>query len=305
MEPSDPGLLDSRAPRAGGGRARQNGGGGSERASANSTAPGKRNALPTPSCSAPPTSRKGFVPGSEFDRLQFEARTAGDDVRGAEHAVQIAAFELEQARAALMLGSGAGEPDAAAFPIRSPISGKVLRVMQESSLVVAPGAPLVELGDPSDLEIVVDVLSSDGVKIDPGAAVKLEHWGGDAPLDAEGPAGRTRRLHQVSALGVEEQRVDVIIDFVRQEDLRASLGDGFRVEARIAIWDGKGVLKIPVGALFREAIVGRFRRQPAAPPGEGGRTRAQQQDRCRNPPPAWTKASASSFTPANRSAAGR
>jgi HlyD family secretion protein len=130
--------------------------------------------------------------------------------------------------------------------------GRVLRVLQQSSIVVTPGQQLLEVGDPADLEVEVDLLSSDAVKVAPGAKVFLEHWGGDEPLRGRvrlvEPAGFLKR----SALGVEEQRVNVIIDLVDPPQKHATLGDAFRVEARIVVWEADGVLKVPAGALFRQ-----------------------------------------------------
>jgi HlyD family secretion protein len=124
----------------------------------------------------------------------------------------------------------------------------VLRVFQESAAVVTPGTPLVELGDPSDLEVEIDVLSRDAVKINAGDLVLLEHWGGERPLEGivriVEPAGFTK----ISTLGVEEQRVYVIVDL---DDPPPNLGDGFRVEARIVIDEARDVLKVPTSALFR------------------------------------------------------
>jgi HlyD family secretion protein len=142
----------------------------------------------------------------------------------------------------------------------SPITGRVLRVFQESSKVVSPGENLIELGDPSDLEIVVDVLSSDAVRINqrlqeegsPPPRVTLEHWGGAEPLHGivrlVEPSGFTK----ISALGVEEQRVNVVIDFDEPNELKDALGDGFRVEARIIVWEREDVLIVPTSALFRD-----------------------------------------------------
>ena len=131
--------------------------------------------------------------------------------------------------------------------MRAPVAGRVLRVLEESERVVPAGTPLVELSNPT-LEIVIDVLSSDAVKIKPGAQVFIEGWGGEHALPARvrliEPSGFTK----VSALGIEEQRVNIIADFV---DTEVPLGDGYRVEARIVMWEAADVLKVPLSALFR------------------------------------------------------
>lgn len=131
--------------------------------------------------------------------------------------------------------------------VRAPVTGRVLRVLEESERVVAAGAPLMELSNTSKVEIVADVLSTDAVKIRPGARVDVVGWGGDEPLRARVRLVEPSAFTKVSALGVEEQRVNVVADFV---DSAASLGDGYRVEARFVIWEGD-VLKVPAGALFR------------------------------------------------------
>jgi HlyD family secretion protein len=130
-------------------------------------------------------------------------------------------------------------------------SFQVLRVVQESEAIVAPGQPILELGDPRDLEVEVDVLSADAVKIRPGARVMLEQWGGDEPL-----LGRVRLVEpsgftKISALGVEEQRVNVIVDFPDRQAVPPNLGDAFRVEARIVVWEVANALRVPTSALFR------------------------------------------------------
>jgi HlyD family secretion protein len=136
--------------------------------------------------------------------------------------------------------------------IKAPVSGKVLRVFEENSRVVTAGTPLLEIGDPSDLEVVIEVLSRDGAAIPPQAKVEFEQWGGPAPL-----IGRVRLVEpaaftKISALGVEEQRVNVIADLVTPPEERRNVGDNFRVEARIVIWEASDALKVPVGALFRQ-----------------------------------------------------
>ena len=189
----------------------------------------------------------------ELDRAREAARGAAEELRSAEYARQIAGFELEQARAALWRsGSEARQGDPTwELRVLSPIDGQVLRVFHEDATVVARAAPLVELGDPADLEAEIDVLSSDAVRIQPGARVWFEHWGGEAPLEGRVRVVEPAGFLKVSALGVEEQRVNVIADFVRPPEGRRTLGDAYRVEARIVVWDAERVLKLPVGALFR------------------------------------------------------
>lgn len=192
----------------------------------------------------------GAISHQEFENAELKARTAAEELKSAEFALQIAAFELEQARAVLNPGD---HPDSGThFEIRSPVNGEVLRVFQESESIVQPGTQLVEVGDPRDLEMEIDVLSTDAVKIKPGDKVIVEHWGGPAPL-----LGRVRVVEpaaflKISALGVEEQRVNVIADFIDPPEKRATLGDAYRIEARIVISEAADVLKIPASALFRE-----------------------------------------------------
>jgi HlyD family secretion protein len=131
--------------------------------------------------------------------------------------------------------------------VRAPASGRVLRVVEESERVVAAGTPLLELSNTSSLEVVADVLSTDAVKIKPGARVEVVGWGGDYPLRARVRVVEPSAFTKVSALGVEEQRVNVVSDFT---DQAVPLGDGYRVEARFVTWEGDA-LKVPVGALFR------------------------------------------------------
>jgi HlyD family secretion protein len=129
-------------------------------------------------------------------------------------------------------------------------SGRVLRIIQESESVVQAGTPLLDIGDPADLEVVADLLSSDAVRVQPGAPVRIDGWGG-APV-----SGRVSRIDpagflKVSALGIEEQRVRTIVEFTDPPDKWARLGHDFRVIVHVAIWRGENVLTVPVGALFR------------------------------------------------------
>ena len=190
----------------------------------------------------------------EYDKTEHAVRQATQDLHAAEFSVRIAEFEHQQAEAALLRTkpSSEAEHDNSRFEIYSPVGGEVLRVFQESARVVTSGTELIEVGNRADLEAEIDVLSIDAVKMEPGAYVLLEHWGGQQPL-----SGRVRRIEpagftKVSALGVEEQRVNVLVDFVDPPEQRAMLGDGYRVEARIIVWQGEQVLRVPAGALFRD-----------------------------------------------------
>jgi HlyD family secretion protein len=186
----------------------------------------------------------------EFDNAEHKHALAKEGLRVAEFGTHIATFESEIAKAAL-LRTQPGAADANRLEIHSPIDGAVLHVFQESAGVVQSGTRILELGDPSDLEVEVDVLSSDAVKIRPGAKARLEHWGGDLPLLARVRLVEPAGFLKISALGVEEQRVYVILDLLDPLEKRKTLGDAYRVEARIVIWEGRDVLKTPAGALFR------------------------------------------------------
>lgn len=138
------------------------------------------------------------------------------------------------------------------IPIRAPVDGQVLRVLHESEGVVSAGLPLVEIGDPSDLEIVADFLSADAVRIEPGQRVIIEGWGGPLALQGEVAKVEPYAFTKVSALGIEEQRVNVVIDLVGPPTSWARLGHGFEVDARIVLWETDAALKIPLTALFRD-----------------------------------------------------
>ena len=188
----------------------------------------------------------------EFDRAKMEYRVRQEDYRSAVFAERIARYEWELAKAALIRTRSDDRDNVSDFEIFSPIHGRVLRVFQESSTVVSAGTSLLEVGDPTDLEVVVDVLSSDAVKVSAGAPVLLERWGGDAPLHGKVRLVEPSAFTKISSLGVEEQRVNVIIDIEDASEKRGSLGDGFRVEARIVIWENDDVVKVSHGALFRD-----------------------------------------------------
>jgi HlyD family secretion protein len=218
---------------------------------------------------------KGSTSARALDLAELELSTRAQDLESARFGVRVAQYEVEVAKAALARMDTAKRPkpkseqpasdpnsDEAEGPrhdvveVHSPIAGAVLRVLQDQEGVIQPGTPLIELADPHALELVVDVLTTDAIQIEPGAPVEVRQWGGESPL-----SGRVRMVEpsaftKVSALGVEEQRVNVIIDLGSRSDASdnpqmKALGDGFRVEAGIVVWEGHDVLKIPVSALFR------------------------------------------------------
>lgn len=189
---------------------------------------------------------------SEYDIAKAEMLASTQGIKTAEFDVEIASFELEMARAAVDQFPDSGEEMSVdPFEIHAPISGRVLRVLQESSTVVTVGTPLIELGDPRNLEIEIDVLSTDAVRIQPGAEMTIEHWGGELPLKGYVRVIEPRAFTKVSSLGVEEQRVNIIADFNEPAERIEALGDGYRVEARITVEEIDSALRIPNSALFR------------------------------------------------------
>ena len=196
--------------------------------------------------------QKCVVTEAERDRAESRARQTQAQLRSARFAVEVARHEVEAAQTALR--HSAAQPGGAAREsviLRAPVDGQVLARPRESEGIVAAGTPLLEVGDPRALEVAVDVLSPDAVRIRPGTPVVLERWGGEHPLE-----GVTRTVEPVgftklSALGVEEQRVWVIADLRSPAEAWSRLGEGYRVEASFIVWQGEQVLQIPASALFR------------------------------------------------------
>lgn len=191
----------------------------------------------------------GAVAREEVERRQADVAAAAEALRAAEFAVAGAEHELTVARARLMPAPAAGQ--ARDWVITAPVDGVVLARHLESQTVVPAGSALVDIGDPARLEIVSDMLSSDVVKIRPGSRVLIDDWGGPEALE-----GRVRRIEpagftKVSALGVEEQRVNVVIDFASSTEAARALGDNFRVEVRVVVWEAPSVAQVASGALFR------------------------------------------------------
>ena len=198
-------------------------------------------------------SAKGSIAGEERDRAAAVRRRAEAALRSAAFAVDVARHELAAARTALehSAARAAGEmPERVA--VRAPIDGRILAIARESEGVVASGQALLEIGDPSALEIEVEVLSADAVRIQPGMAVEFTRWGGSGVLRGAVRTVQPTGFTKISALGVEEQRVVVIADLVSPPQLWTRLGDGYRVEASFVLWDSDAVLQLPASALFRQ-----------------------------------------------------
>ncbi len=188
----------------------------------------------------------GGVSPEEQERTRSEVTRLERQLESAEFHARAAVHEVEETRAALLVGdAGSGR---SVIPLHAPIAGRVLSLPERSERVVAAGEPLVALGDPNNLEIVSELLSADAVQVQPGDTILVSDWGGEDTLRARvrtvEPAGFTK----ISALGVEEQRVEVIADL---DDPPEALGDGYRVEVRVVLWSRSDALKIPGSALFR------------------------------------------------------
>jgi len=194
--------------------------------------------------------RDGYASRQELERSQTAVSTSLREYEAARSRAESAAHEVEVARAAL-LARNQSSP-AVAVKVHAPTDGRVLRVVEESERVVIAGAPLVEVSNPSKLEVVIELLSTDAVKVSPGAKVFIEAWGGPEALEARVRLIEPAAFTKVSALGIEEQRVNVIADLTAPSSV---LGDGYRVEGRIVVWHSDNVLQVPVSALFRNGDV--------------------------------------------------
>lgn len=193
-----------------------------------------------------------LVSQSQHDaaRSRMQATAAGG--RAATAAIEVARHELDSALASLRYTASSDTgPPLEAVPMRSPVEGRVLKVYQESAGVVAAGQPLIEVGDPAALEVEVELLSRDAVRIQPGSRVRLERWGGEDILEAAVRTVEPTGFTKVSALGVEEQRVRVIADFTSPPEAWQRLGDGYRVEAAFVVSERADALTVPSSAVFR------------------------------------------------------
>jgi HlyD family secretion protein len=192
---------------------------------------------------------RGIIPEQAYQRSALNVSVAQTGLDAVKASLVVRQRELESARAALIQGQGGGDPNG--IVVHAPASGDVLAIMTQSEQVVAAGTPLLTVGDPSNLEVAVDLLSRDAVAVDPGDPATIENWGGPtlkAVVERVNPAAVTK----VSALGIEEQRVTVVLKVVDGGPERARLGHGFRVVARIVVWHGDSLVVVPMGALFRQ-----------------------------------------------------
>lgn len=201
----------------------------------------------------------GDIPASRLDRTRTELTRAEAAQRAAEQAIALARTEINRSRAEVEaaraaasnpgLRAGAAAP---AIAVQSPVAGRVVRVIRQSEGPVGTGEPILELGNTRALEVEVELLSADAVKMSPGTRVRLSRWGGDGLLDARVRLVEPTGFTKLSALGVEEQRVRVIADIVSPAEQWQRLGEGYRVEAAFVLWSGDRVLQIPASALFRD-----------------------------------------------------
>jgi HlyD family secretion protein len=197
--------------------------------------------------------------------------------RAADAAIDVGRYELDAALASLRYtASGGSTEKLEAVPVRSPVAGRVLAIHQESAGVVAAGQPLLDVGDSGELEVMIEVLSRDAVRIAPGGRVLLERWGGEAPLEGVVRTVEPTGFTKVSALGVEEQRVRVIADLASPPESWQRLGDGYRVEAKFIVWSSEDTLTVPSSALFRRddgwaafVVEGGRAREKLVTPGHG------------------------------------
>jgi HlyD family secretion protein len=187
-----------------------------------------------------------------LERIQTDRAARGRDVEVAERGRDVAFHDRDAARAALLRTQDRHRQPEDAWEVTCPIRGVVLRVLQESEAVVQPGTALFEIGDLGAMEAVADVLTTEAVAIRPGAEVVIDRWGGTEALEARVRRVEPSAFTKVSALGVEEQRVNVVADLVDPPEKRRGLGDGFRVEVHVVTADLPRALAVPLGALFRQ-----------------------------------------------------
>jgi HlyD family secretion protein len=198
-----------------------------------------------------PLVARGVLPRARLDAAEAAVATQEAVLATAQAAFRQREFEVKTAEASLIIPSDDGGSSGRRFAIRAPIDGRVLRVVNESETVVQAGQPLVEVGDPSNLEVVVDLLSTEAVKVSPGDRVWIMRWGGEGVLNAKVRRVEPFGVTKISSLGIEEQRVNVIIDLTDPRSRWQRLGHGYQIDAAIVRWQSARALQVPIGALFR------------------------------------------------------
>lgn len=193
----------------------------------------------------------GFVSPNQNETERLNARLREKELESAHQDEAAARHELEQSSVALrQFAPSAADRWQRAFEVKAPVSGKVLKVMTQSEGIVIAGTPLMELGDPTQLEVVVDILTEDAAPIKPGTVVQLNNWGGADVLYGQVRLIEPAAFTKVSALGVEEQRVSAVVDITSSRSKWATLGDGFKVDVRVLVQVVDNAVKVPVSALF-------------------------------------------------------
>lgn len=205
--------------------------------------------------------RQGFVAATKLDTDRLSAQAAQKELDAAVEEHHVAGHEVEQARSALVAVQRPAGDARRGFELRAPVAGRILRIMQGSEATVALGTPLLELGDLGRMEVVAELLTTDALQATPGSRVIIERWGGPGTLEGRVRMVEPAAFTKVSALGVEEQRVKVLIDITSPPERWQALGDGFRVGVRIVTQATDNALKVPVSAVFPVA---------AAADGNGG-----------------------------------
>lgn len=199
--------------------------------------------------------QQGFVSPTQNESGRLNVRLREQELESARQEARAARHELDQSRIAIRQFLQDGDNAAQrSWAIRAPIAGKVLKVHQQSEGMVQAGTPLLELGDPSRLEVVVDLLTEDAAQIRPGTPALLSHWGGAQDLQARVRLVEPAAFTKVSALGVEEQRVNVVLDISSPAQTWQTLGDGFKVDVRLLVQVVEPALKVPVSALFPAGV---------------------------------------------------
>jgi HlyD family secretion protein len=189
-----------------------------------------------------------LIAQQEYEKAESKQASTSKEVEAAKFRLQSAAADVQREKAGLVSLEAQQNQSGKLVVISPPARCNILRILEKSERVVPFGTPIIVLSNPKKIEIVVDLLSTDAVKVKPGAPVIIENWGGPAPLRARVRTVEPYAFTKVSALGIEEQRANVIADFIDSPD---GLGDGYRLDARIVIWEGAGLLKVPASALFR------------------------------------------------------